>query len=462
MPKKLLLLLIIAFSGIVFAQNVTMVEPGDGSLTTAIENASSGDILVLSNGAEYTTSTANFAVLKNKKITIKAEEPTAEVKPILYSNFTPGENSPSEYFVLDEGSSLTLEGLEIRGDSPMTPGTPVQTKLISYPIPLNEIQVGKLYIKDCVIHDFLGNMVDGAFDATLYNVVQDTIMLHNTIVYNLGDEPGSGTTGSIVQFKYANCKYFEAKNCTFYHINAYGLRFEGGSSYSNTFPPIGVVDHCTFNDIGGGKNMILVEHSDNEWTITNSIFSNAQDKGEKVLYFKRASSDMPPIATWKKLCFWELGPNRDLRWVTIPSENDTIYMDPEYLDPANGNFTLPAGSPLLTFGTDGGPIGDLRWAGNAVSVEENEILPTSFNLEQNYPNPFNPTTNISFTIPQAGYAKLVIYDVLGREVAVLIDGQLNAGNHNFVFNATDLSTGIYLYKLTTNEKSLVRKMMLIK
>ncbi|MBK8662799.1 MAG: hypothetical protein IPN18_13720 [Ignavibacteriales bacterium] len=71
-----------------------------------------------------------------------------------------------------------------------------------------------------------------------------------------------------------------------------------------------------------------------------------------------------------------------------------------------------------------------------VSVEdETEILPEHFYLSQNYPNPFNPETVIRFTLPAAGYSKGVVYDVLGKEVTTLLNGDMSAGNHEVRFNA---------------------------
>lgn len=95
-------------------------------------------------------------------------------------------------------------------------------------------------------------------------------------------------------------------------------------------------------------------------------------------------------------------------------------------------------------------------------VVVNAVGPTSFNLSQNYPNPFNPTTNISFTVPQAGNVKLAVYNTLGQEVAVLINGVVNPGLHSVTFDATSLPSGTYFYKLQSDNSVMVKKMMLLK
>jgi uncharacterized delta-60 repeat protein len=91
----------------------------------------------------------------------------------------------------------------------------------------------------------------------------------------------------------------------------------------------------------------------------------------------------------------------------------------------------------------------------------NEI-PKQFELTQNYPNPFNPNTNIEFSLPQPGLVKLAVYDMLGREVSVLINQDLNAGRYKYDFSGSALSSGVYFYRLEANGFSEVKKMNLIK
>jgi len=89
-------------------------------------------------------------------------------------------------------------------------------------------------------------------------------------------------------------------------------------------------------------------------------------------------------------------------------------------------------------------------------------VPVEYKLSQNYPNPFNPVTKISFDIPKQGLVTLKIYDVLGREVRTLVNEVKNAGSYTVDFNAADLSSGVYFYKLEVNGFSDVKRMMLIK
>jgi len=89
-------------------------------------------------------------------------------------------------------------------------------------------------------------------------------------------------------------------------------------------------------------------------------------------------------------------------------------------------------------------------------------VPTSFALNQNFPNPFNPSTQISFQLPSDSRMTLKVYDVLGREVATLIDGYQTAGVHQVQFNAQNLSSGIYFYRLSASGQDFVKKMLLLK
>ncbi len=96
------------------------------------------------------------------------------------------------------------------------------------------------------------------------------------------------------------------------------------------------------------------------------------------------------------------------------------------------------------------------------SVQEDQDIETGFELYQNYPNPFNPSTVIKFSIPQDSNTNLKIYNSLGEEILTLVDSFLQMGFHEYTFNATGLSSGIYYYKLKTDKGVRVKKMQLLK
>ncbi|MEJ2616292.1 MAG: T9SS type A sorting domain-containing protein, partial [Ignavibacteriaceae bacterium] len=99
---------------------------------------------------------------------------------------------------------------------------------------------------------------------------------------------------------------------------------------------------------------------------------------------------------------------------------------------------------------------------NIVDVEIDLGLPTEFELSQNYPNPFNPTTTIKYSIPKTSYVTLKVYDILGKEVATLLNKDKSAGNYQVKFNASNLPSGVYFYRIKAGSFNQVRKMLLIK
>jgi hypothetical protein len=142
----------------------------------------------------------------------------------------------------------------------------------------------------------------------------------------------------------------------------------------------------------------------------------------------------------------------------------------------------------LTGSIEGLPLGDLNWyptakatwqakqqtimdhilAGNETKINitavknENSNLPASFSLLQNYPNPFNPSTIISYSVPKQSQISLKVFNVLGQEVATLVNSNQKAGTYNISFNASKLSSGIYFYSLKGDGFTMTKKMMLVK
>lgn len=90
------------------------------------------------------------------------------------------------------------------------------------------------------------------------------------------------------------------------------------------------------------------------------------------------------------------------------------------------------------------------------------LQPAHFSLHQNYPNPFNPNTTLRFELPRPALARLVVYDMLGREVAVLVDGYRLAGVHEVVWDGAATASGVYFYRMTAGEFGQTRKMLLLK
>jgi len=121
---------------------------------------------------------------------------------------------------------------------------------------------------------------------------------------------------------------------------------------------------------------------------------------------------------------------------------------------AANNDTIHVGS---TFNLD-----DLALTGTATGVGEQATQPVAFALAQNFPNPFNPSTLIQYQLPGSGPVRLSVFDILGREVATLVDGVQQQGTHEVRFDGGGLSSGVYFYRLQTNGSVQQRKMILQK
>lgn len=161
--------------------------------------------------------------------------------------------------------------------------------------------------------------------------------------------------------------------------------------------------------------------------------------------------------------------NSPYSWLTLQNNNKTI--KPNESDAAQLTFSsgdlepgvYTANMRVIT-NNDGQnsfeiPV-TLNIASN-VSNEDNQIADT-FELDQNYPNPFNPSTNISFTLPDVSEVNLQVYDMLGRSVATLVDGRLNAGKHEISFDANALASGMYVYTIQAGNYTSTKRMLLLK
>lgn len=107
----------------------------------------------------------------------------------------------------------------------------------------------------------------------------------------------------------------------------------------------------------------------------------------------------------------------------------------------------------------------LNWFGGITStpdVDGDNASPFFYELKSNYPNPFNPTTTIQYTLQKGGQVQLTVYDMLGKEVALLVNGKQSAGHHTVTFDASRFSSGVYLYKLTSEKFVQTKKMVLLR
>lgn len=214
----------------------------------------------------------------------------------------------------------------------------------------------------------------------------------------------------------------------------------------------------------------IVEGSPLSWHINSRLGADSVNAFTKI--------DDPGLAVTQNLM------TNLMRWYVSPLGGNKTKNTPSSLwDPATDDMdrrplafwidTLDASystsSPAYTGSVGGFPAGDLNWFPDKKAEWEvfitdvsEKYIPTNFSLEQNYPNPFNPSTKIVFNLGKSAFTSLTVYNILGEKVQVLLAKELPAGVHEVNFDASNLSTGVYLYKLQAGSNVAVKKMMLIK
>ena len=170
----------------------------------------------------------------------------------------------------------------------------------------------------------------------------------------------------------------------------------------------------------------------------------------------------------------EVSKNNENIWQTVKSYTDTLstwtYQSVDLTPFISGASSIKVRFRLYSDGgvtEDGWYVDDIKiikYGVGLVGINSNTELVNSFSLEQNYPNPFNPVTAIRYTVPSnaKGNIKLKVYDILGSEVANLVNEKQNAGNYEIKFDGANLSSGVYYYKLESGEFISSKKMLLIK
>ncbi len=218
------------------------------------------------------------------------------------------------------------------------------------------------------------------------------------------------------------------------------------------------------------------------------------DNKTKYPYLTEGSwlKDKPDFTDSKDLLSTQLTVLKDFAIAAVDTSNAVVLPDWRLINTGPDNFIYPdwpvpvdlaySNPDLITGGLSGFPVGDLNWfpAQKAAwlaqrneeyanidwiyydAVKDPGILPSEFRLLQNYPNPFNPSTKIQYAISSRQLVILKVYDMLGREVATLVNEEQKAGNYEVEFNGSNLASGIYIYRLKAGNFIATKKMLLIK
>lgn len=151
--------------------------------------------------------------------------------------------------------------------------------------------------------------------------------------------------------------------------------------------------------------------------------------------------------------------NVDEQWSTVGSVNGsgTVYEERNYTFTDKNLVTGTYEYRLTQVDFDGNSTADFD-LNQTVSIG----IPTRFELSQNYPNPFNPVTKINFEIPIESHVKLAVYDMTGREVAMLVNNQVTPGYYTTEFNGSNFASGVYFYRLSTGNSVMTKRMVLVK
>jgi hypothetical protein len=178
-------------------------------------------------------------------------------------------------------------------------------------------------------------------------------------------------------------------------------------------------------------------------------------------YYVRSGTDF---------CYVEVSEDGGFNWSELASYTGyTTTLFPEQIDLSNYKT-----SPILIrfrlrdngdgYRYDGWDIDDVELKDlNPTNLNEiTNKIPSEFSLQQNYPNPFNPSTKVKYEIPERSFVTLKVYDVLGKEVATLVNDEKPAGVFEFEFNGAGLTSGIYFYKLQVGDFVETRKMVLLR
>ena len=252
------------------------------------------------------------------------------------------------------------------------------------------------------------------------------------------------------------------RNCTFTNIDAECVRYYSDLDAGTPDAPV-LIEHLTIDN--SATRVFYLKNSGGA-IVRDIIISNSRTSGhgrDNDLMDAQGNTDVPAFVS-----YIDTFQVKDVPIKSADGEVDstTIFgFDPLYEDPASFNWTLLGGSPAYGAAHDGSTLGDENWFDEVYSdVEElaGVAVPLKYSLEQNYPNPFNPSTKIKFSIKTAGKTTLTVYDVLGRQVSVLIDEEMIPGTYEVDFHNSQLATGLYFYQIRSGSFMATKKMLMIK
>lgn len=257
-----------------------------------------------------------------------------------------------------------------------------------------------------------------------------------------------------------------------------GATSTGGTGYPTAYKTWA---RLSSNQNGNGSIICVFRvNAGGNWNVRyfrTTNFGNFTSFGESINWGSSVNANYQPDIIGRRnsnmhyFSFMTLSSSDSVHYVSVNSTGSTthrykmnaIALTSGTQGPKPG-FRNVSGDSCFVVYTESGPVN--VWAsggcsGTLTGIGNNNV-PADYSISQNYPNPFNPTTSISYSLPKAGLVKIVVYDLLGKEVAALVNEVKQAGNYVVDFNASNLSSGVYFYKITSSNFSDIKKMMLLK
>ena len=238
--------------------------------------------------------------------------------------------------------------------------------------------------------------------------------------------------------------WFGTNNTKVYHSTDLGVTWTSGATTGN-LNTFSVHYNSTSNGLAGGVTMSKSVDGGTTYTAatipgTTGSLNGLEGKGDD-WWAIRTGADVYRST------------NQGSTWTTATTVTGAAFNDIDLTDGAGGCPTgWAVGTGTITKMT-GSPTGIISYSGE---------VPSTYLLKQNFPNPFNPTTNINFSIPKSGFVTLKVYNMAGMEVATLLNENKTAGNYIVGFNAANLPSGAYFYRIETGNYTDTKKMLLIK
>ncbi|MCF6268377.1 MAG: T9SS type A sorting domain-containing protein [Melioribacteraceae bacterium] len=302
-----------------------------------------------------------------------------------------------------------------------------------------------------LILPYNGELINFGMDNTVLNA-------NNSVLKN-----AKGLRTKTSTITNAKIKYIKTNNPTTFigdiEIIEDGL-FEGNATLN-----------CNITNDGNMKVNNLIQGSvvnNGTWNSNNYILGNITNAGKIDNYYFEISGNLTNEGSWKSISQILLNGTED-QFISMPSDSaiisnsimfDAMIDGTNYQWTKNGNDISGENSNVLTFSNglqpDNATYQCIVDGNNSRSIiiqsltdveEGSEVIPKEYSLSQNYPNPFNPSTVIEFAIPESGNVNLKIFNSIGEEVAKLVNQEMTAGFHSVNFNAINLSSGIYFYRI---------------